>query len=249
MAFFMPQSENFKHIALWSCPRNVSTAFMYSWAQRKDTSIFDEPLYAYFLKQTGADRPDREASLTQMDSNAASVIKNVFQSPSATPITFTKNISNQILDLDWSFIENLFNIIFIRHPAEILNSYTKVIAQPTLLDIALKMQVELYEYLNNTNSKSIIIDHSTLLSNPRTCIQEICRFCEIDFDEAMLSWPAGPRIEDGPWAKFWYANVHRSTGFKSYIKWDNHEVKGTLESVYQEALVHYNYLSQKSLKL
>ena len=47
-------------LAMWSGPRNVSTAFMRSWGNREDTLVVDEPFYAHYLDYTGLDHPGRE---------------------------------------------------------------------------------------------------------------------------------------------------------------------------------------------
>jgi hypothetical protein len=235
------------HIALWSGPRNISTALMYSFAQRIDTRVFDEPLYGYFLKHTGVARPDREETMQLMDCNASSVIESVFNSGHKPPITFTKNIACHLIDLDWNFLLDCKNVILIREPEPVLNSYTKQIKSPTILDLAYEIQHEVFDFLANHQLPALVVDSKSILQNPELALKALCDALEIPMDKNMLQWTAGARSEDGPWAKYWYDSVHRSTGFESYQP-KNIQLPVSLQPLADQCREHYDYLLKFALK-
>ncbi len=202
---------------IWSSPRNISTAFMYSWAQRKDTSVVDEPLYAHYLRVTDANHPGKEDILKSQNQFADQVIGEVLLAKYPTPFVVHKQMTHHLVELDWSFLLKTKNIILIRNPREIIASYAKVIPTISMLDIGVKKQIELFNFLDQHKNLAAVIDTNELLKNPKKVIQTLCSNLNIPFDKSMLSWNAGSRKEDGVWAKYWYANVHQSTGFKKYI--------------------------------
>lgn len=236
-----------KRICLWSSPRNVSTALMYSFAQRSDTQVFDEPLYPHFLITTKAERPDREVTLRLMENDGEKVVREVILGPSNSPILFFKNIANHIVHLDRAFLSEVQNVFLIRDPKEMILSYSAVIETPNMLDLAVEMQSEVFRSLQELDGRSILIDSKQLLLNPEKVLREMCTLLEVDWKEDMLSWSAGARSEDGPWAKYWYSGVHRSTGFKKYAP-KSGELKGDLLELYERCLPHYEYLRGFSLQ-
>lgn len=205
-------------INLWASPRNVSTAMMYSWAQRADTVVLDEPLYGHFLRVTDRPHPGKEETLAQMETDGEKVVQEQLLGDFPKPVAFFKQMTHHLVDLDWSFMLGMKNIIFTRNPGRILMSYAKVIAHPTIDDIGLKKQMELLQYLEENEAHYLVLDSKSFLENPKEKLEQICEHIAIPADEKMLSWEAGPRPEDGCWAKYWYGNVHRSTGFQAYQK-------------------------------
>lgn len=235
-----------KRICLWSSPRNISTAFMYSWAQRKDTTVVDEPLYGYFLKHTGVYRPGSDEVLQQMETDARVVIEKVLLGNYATPVVFFKHLTNQAIDLDLHFMKEMVNLFFIRDPKKIIASFAEVIPNPSMLDVAMKMQFECFEFARKNIYKTIVVDSDDLLKNPEMMLQKICAACEIDFDKEMLHWQPGPKSYDGIWAPHWYANVHRSTGFERQ-QTSERELPAHLEDLYFESKKYYDYLYEFAL--
>lgn len=238
---------NTTRICLWSSPRNVSTAFMYSFANREDTVVYDEPLYPHFLRVSGAERPDREVTM-QMDTDGDRVVCELILGPHPKPIAFFKLMPHFLLELNKDFLAQTRNFFLIRDPAEILNSYTRVIEQPTMLDIGQKEAYDLYRYLEERHLTPPVIDSRSLLMDPEGILTRLCEHLGIPFSERMLSWPAGPRPEDGPWAKYWYHNVHRSTGFQPYKK-QKINLPERLWALEEECRPYYEYLLARSITL
>lgn len=208
-----------KRIALWSGPRNISTALMYSFAQRADTRVYDEPLYGFYLKETAAQEyhPAAEETINSMECNGEQVIKNMLTDESK-PVLFFKNMTHHLLDLDTAFLKHTVNVILTRNPKEMIHSFAKVIPNPSLLDLGFEQHAQLVKKLRAFGQEPIIIEGKDILKDPLQGLSQLCDQIGISFDEAMLSWEAGSRPEDGVWAKHWYGNVHSSTGFQPYIE-------------------------------
>ena len=204
-----------KIIHLWSSPRNVSTAFMYSFAQRTDTRVIDEPLYAHYLSKSQVQHPGQDEILASQEQDGDQVIKEIMSINSAE-VVFCKQMTHHLIQMDRSFLSNSLNLLFIRDPKAIINSYNKVIPNPTMEDIGIKMQAELLQELIEKKAPYWVIDSADLLKNTPTLLSKLCNKLDIPFDQNMLSWKAGPRKEDGIWAKYWYKTVHNSTEFDAY---------------------------------
>ncbi|SMO47147.1 hypothetical protein SAMN06265219_102316 [Gracilimonas mengyeensis] len=203
---------------MWSGPRNISTALMYAFAQRDDTTVVDEPLYGHYLSKTDAKEyhPSADEVMESQETDGQKVIDEVILGDYETPIAFFKNMSHHLVDLNWSFLEETTNVILTRPPRDMLPSYIKHIENPTMEDLGYAKHLEIVEYLKTVGKKPKIVDAKNILQYPQSRLRELCGSLGIPFDEAMLKWPAGPRKEDGVWAKHWYHNVHRSTGFRKY---------------------------------
>jgi len=206
-------------INLWSGPRNISTATMYAFAQRADTRVYDEPLYAHYLRTTNADEyhPGADEILATMENDGKRVIE-MMEGDHEKPIVFFKQMTHHLVELDWSFMKNMQNIILTRDPQEMLPSYAKQVSMPVMRDVGYAAHLELAEYLRSIGQPVIVLDAKKVLQNPHKVLTALCEKIGIPFDPAMLSWSAGPRPEDGVWAKHWYKNVHASTGFSTYKK-------------------------------
>jgi hypothetical protein len=228
-------------IALWSGPRNISTAMMYSFANRSDTAVVDEPLFGYFLKQTGAWRPSREEVLATMETDPKKIIDSLLEPSTDMPVFFMKHMANQLVDLDLAFLDSFKNVVLIRDPKAVLLSYSKQVEEPTLLDTAYKMQVDLIDHLNEVETPFVVLNAKSVLLNPEGQLRTLCEKINIEFQSSMLNWDAGPRKEDGVWAKYWYDSVHESTGFRAYRGKDE-ELPSNLNPLYDECMEYYRKL-------
>lgn len=236
-----------KRIHLISGPRNISTALMYSFGNRGDCSIVDEPLYAHYLTKTGKNHPGRDAVLTEMSTDPEIVIKEIFFGDYPLPIVFLKNMAHHILEMPLDFLDKLEHIFLIRDPKRLIVSFDKVYPNPNIQDIGLQREWELYEYLISKGHHPIVLDSGELLKNPAKVLAELCDRLQIPFTEKMLQWPPGPRKEDGSWAQYWYASVHKSTAFASPPT-EEVSMKEALIPLYNESIQYYNPLFAKAIK-
>lgn len=205
-------------INLWSGPRNVSTALMYSFARLPSVEVVDEPLYAHYLRVSGREHPGRDEVLQSQDSDGDSVIRQLEkrQARLAPSRLFLKQMAHHLVELDESFLSRSDNLLLVRDPEDMLPSLTIQVPDATLADTGLERQWRLYEQLRSLGQSPVVIDSRTLLKNPARVLEQVCLRIGLDYSPAMLHWPAGPRPEDGVWAKHWYHSVHRSTGFAPY---------------------------------
>lgn len=205
-------------ICLWSGPRNVSTALMYSFAQRSDTRVVDEPLYGHFLRVTGTVHPGREEVLENVNCDGDEVMRTLLGSDDGDfDILFMKQMAHHLVDVDRTFMERTRNIFLVRDPREMLPSLTIQLPDATLADTGLKMQWRLFDSLRANGQTPAIIDSRELLLDPPGVLARLCEALGISYTADMLNWPAGPRPEDGIWAKHWYHAVHQSDGFAPYV--------------------------------
>jgi len=208
-----------KPVCLWSGPRNVSTALMYSFAQRTDTEVVDEPLYGHYLRVSGAEHPGRQDVLAAMDTDGDRVMARLLAYAAETDRhVFAKQMAHHLVGLDTGFLERTRNVFLIRDPEQMLPSLTKQLPHAAIHDTGLRIQWELFERLRRAGQKPAVVDSRELLLDPSGVLQRLCDNLGLGFDEAMLRWPAGARPEDGIWAPHWYDSVHRSTGFAPYTE-------------------------------
>jgi len=209
-------SGDILRICLWSGPRNVSTAVMYAFRERADTSVVDEPLYAHYLSAAGVEHPAVQDVIAAQDTDGASVVEKVILGASPTPVRFFKHMAHHLVGLDLGFLAQVENVILTRDPEEMLPSLVQQVPNPTLDGTSLPRQVELMERIVDTGHKPIVIESKRLLTDPESTLRAICDRLGLGFEAGMLSWPTGPKPEDGVWAPHWYHNVHTSTGFDPY---------------------------------
>lgn len=240
-------SQNCLRLCMWSGPRNVSTALMYSFAQRSDTRVFDEPLYGYYLETSGAPHPGAEEVIAAMDCDGQRVVREVVLGPCPQPILFFKMMAHHLRGLDWAFLEQTVNILLTRDPRDMLPSLAKNIPHPTLRDTGYDTQVEVLRHTATRGQTTPVIDSRDLLLDPSGVLSELCRQINIPFEERMLRWEAGPRPEDGIWAKYWYASVHQSTGFIKYRP-KTDPFPDHLHPLLEECLPYYEELSQQAIR-
>ncbi|MCJ7557246.1 MAG: sulfotransferase family protein [Gammaproteobacteria bacterium] len=230
-----------KVINMWSGPRNVSTALMYSFRQRSDTVVVDEPLYGHYLKVSAADHPAAQEVMTDMDCDGDRVMRALMQHQGQRPCLFLKQMAHHLRDIDRSFLGHSLNLLLIRDPAQMLPSLQKQIPQPTLRDTGLALQWELLQELQNLGQSPAVIDARDLLLDPPGVLGSICEALGLKFERTMLHWPRGAKPEDGVWAPHWYHRVHETTGFGRY----QHKTRPfppALESLLEESRDYYQKL-------
>lgn len=208
-----------QRIAMWSGPRNISTALMRAWDNRGDTAVVDEPLYAHYLHQTGLDHPGRAEIIAAGATDWRSVIAQLTGPiPDGKAIFYQKHMTHHLLDnIDRGWLSQMSHAFLIRDPQEVILSYTKTRPTVTLADVGIRQQAELFDYIRRlTGQTPPVIDSGDFLHNPRGQLERLCALLSVPFTERMLHWPAGPRASDGIWAPYWYAAVLTSTGFVPY---------------------------------
>jgi hypothetical protein len=234
-------------ICLWSGPRNISTAILYAFAQRPDTRVIDEPLYAHYLRVSGAQHPGREEVLQSMDGNGERVVSDVILGDSDHPALFMKQMAHHLVELDLAFLSKTVNVLLIRDPEQMLPSLVNQLPNPTLADTGLSKQTELYDHLVGLGQNPPILDAREVLLDPPGVLGALCDLVGLPFDQNMLRWDPAPRPEDGVWAKHWYHNVQKSTGFAPYRpKAEPFPIE--LDSLLDMCRPHYNRLYDKSIK-
>ena len=202
---------------MWSGPRNISTALMYSFAQRTDTTVFDEPLYAHYLSSSNANEyhPGAEDILKDQENNGGKVLE-MMMGKHESPVVFFKNMTHHLLNLDRTFMKDAINVILTRDPVEMLPSFDKVIENPSMDDVGYSLHIDLVSYFKENGITPIVLDAKQVLLNPEMALKKLCVQADIPFQESMLSWSPGARKEDGIWAEYWYDSVHKSKGFMEY---------------------------------
>lgn len=203
-------------IAMWSGPRNISTAMMRAWENRGDCAVSDEPLYAHYLDHTGLDHPAREEVIADGQTDWRQVVDDLLGPvPGGAPVWYQKHMTHHLLPhIDHGWIAGLRNVLLIRDPRQVVASYVKSRATVTAQDIGLPQQVELYEALAAGGEPPPVIDAGDFLRAPEAHLRALCAWLGIDFTPRMLHWPKGRRDSDGIWAPHWYAQVWESTGFE-----------------------------------
>ena len=207
-----------QRICIWSGPRNISTALMYSFSQRNDTRVVDEPFYAHYLTRREARcyHPGAETIIASMSSDSEHIIQEQILGPSDRPVLFFKMMTHHLVDMDWSFLARTTNVILTRDPLDMLPSYAKNVAHPTMDDVGYAQHHELLCYLEGLGQAPVVLDGRLTLLDPESVLRQLCEKLGLDFDANMLHWPAGPRPEDGVWAPHWYDSIHQTTGFQPY---------------------------------
>ncbi len=208
-----------KTIAMWSGPRNISTAMMRAFENREDTCVSDEPLYAHYLNETGLEHPGA-AEVIASQENDWGELASTLTSPPVTGhhVWYQKHMTHHLLpERDIGWVRDLTNCFLIRDPAEVLSSYTRTRGEATLNDLGYPQQLALFRQVEAwTGSTPPVLDARDVLKSPDRLLGLLCDHLGIEMHSSMLSWPSGPRETDGVWGKYWYENVWRSTGFQPY---------------------------------
>ena len=238
-------------IAMWSGPRNISTALMRSFENRSDCFVSDEPFYSYFLYKTELKHPLSNEIIKYGLTDYNEIIKYITGPiPSSKNIWYQKHMAHHIsagANMDW--IKKMENCLLIRHPSDVISSYSKKNEINSIQQLGYLQQIEIYEMLTkDLGIAPIIINAEDLLREPRKMLIEICKNLKIKFNDKMLSWPPGVRKTDGLWGKHWYKQVEASTGFKPYIK-TNRIIPTKYQSLYDECIKYYDFLYQNRIIL
>ena len=240
-------TDSTKRICLWSGPRNVSTALMYSFSQRSDTKVVDEPLYAHFLRVSGAKHPLREACMAAQDADGERVARELILGPWNTSVVFFKQMAHHLVDLNLDFMQDTCNVFLTRDPEQVLPSLLLRIGQPQMRDTGFARQCELVEMLESWGQAPAVLDSRDLLLDPSGMLAALCDHLEIPFEDEMLRWPQGPKEFDGVWASEWYRNVHNTTGFHPYLP-KREPLPPELVPLLEECLPYYAKLQARALR-
>jgi len=237
-------------IAMWSGPRNISTALMRSFEARGDTAVVDEPFYAAYLYRTGLDHPMREEVIASqaIDPNEIEQML-VGPVPRNAAVWYQKHMTLHMLPdfpLDW--MAHMRNAFLIRHPRAVLASYALKRSAVTALDIGFVQQRELFEReADRLGAAPPVIDAADVLEDPAATLERLCAALEIPYTPSMLQWPAGRRATDGVWAPAWYRSVERSTGFEPQRPTLDAALPPHLRALADEAQPHYEALRSHRL--
>jgi hypothetical protein len=245
----MPKNEPVR-IAMWSGPRNISTAMMRSWGNRPDTFVCDEPFYAHYLHATGREHPGATEVIATGDCDWRKVIEQLTSAvPTGKKIFYQKQMTHHLLpQIDRGWLRAVTNCFLIRDPREVIASYLKKNNDPALEDIGFVQQVEIFDWVSgHTGAIPPVIDARDVLENPRKILGLLCEPVGVEFMDSMLSWPPGPRATDGIWAKHWYGEVMTSTTFREPSAREPEPVPERLHDVYQRSQACYERLYQHRL--
>jgi hypothetical protein len=240
---------------MWSGPRNISTAMMRAWGNRADTTVIDEPFYAYYLKRSGKNHPGADEVIANGETDWRKVVARL-TGPTAESrhqgpahIFFQKQMTHHLLpkiERDW--IVDLTNCFLIRDPREVILSYIKKNPDPELEDLGFIQQCEIFNFVRErTTSMPAVIDARDVLEDPERTLRQLCDAIGVPFDKAMLSWAPGLRETDGIWAKHWYDDVARSTSFQPYKPREG-DVPDRFREIYERCRECYERLYQYRLR-
>jgi hypothetical protein len=233
-------------VALWAGPRNGSTATMYSFAERSDTRVLDEPLFGHFLRHTGVDRPSRDEVLRTMPTSKSEALATLKPGPS-DDVLFLKHMANHLEGLNWNDVDgpDHRHVILTRHPDGVLPSYRAHIQHPTLLDLGYAHQ---HRILQLSQGHATVVAAESLFAHPEATLRALCAALDLPWQPGMLTWKKGGRPEDGVWAQYWYDGVHRSTGWEPRLL-AHGEVPKELSDLRETCLDHYLALESHALTL
>jgi hypothetical protein len=233
-------------IAMWSGPRNISTAMMRSFENREDTAVVDEPFYAAYLLKTGLDHPMRDAVLLSQQLDWQRVVDRLLGPvPRGQPVFYQKHMTHHMLpEFGRSWIRFCHNAFLIRSPEQVLASYAEKRSQVTLADIGFVEQRELFEReADRLGNPPPVIEAADVLENPRGMLTALCAVLGVSFSDRMLDWPKGRRPTDGIWAPVWYEAVEESTGFTRPVGPQPKLMADELRPIADAARPHYERLA------
>lgn len=206
-------------LAMWSGPRNISTAMMRSFENRRDSWVSDEPLYAHYLLRTGLDHPGREEVIASLEHNWDKLTSNLTGPiPECRKIWYQKQMTHHYsFEENDEWLDKVTNCFLIRHPAEVIVSFLQRFRLEDWEQIGFPQQIRLFHIIRNrTGQVPVVIDAKDILKDPKKALSALCEQVGISFMEEMLSWPSGSRETDGVWGKHWYENLVKTSGFTPY---------------------------------
>ena len=234
---------------MWSGPRSISTAFMRSFENRPDTFVTDEPFYTYYLQKTGIDHPFRDEVLAHGNTDWNSVVNEITGPiPEGKKIWYQKHMAQHNLpgcDIKW--VEKLQNCLLIRHPREVIISYSQKYEILSIAQLGYLQQIALFNMLTDMGIFPLVLDAEDVLKNPDQMLKLLCTKLDIPFYDKMLSWPIGKRDSDGIWGRYWYGRVEASKGFHPYIK-KKGEIPSKYQDIFSACMESYQHLYSHRLK-
>jgi hypothetical protein len=239
-------------IAMWSGPRNISTAMMYAFGNRPDCEVWDEPFYAFSLRERGNDHPLKQEILERYDSRYETIVTRCLSPPPpGKTLFYQKHMTHHMLPgFDRRWIQKLTNAFLIRDPLRVLSSYARKWQEVSLRDIGIVEQWEIFELVADAlGSAPIVVDAEDVLSNPPAVLRSLCHALNIDFSETMLSWPPGPKPFDGLWGSHWYNAVHASGGFENRPTFVMAPLPRSLQKIADDAVPVYQRLRSHRLAI
>ena len=230
-------------IAVWSGPRNISTALMYSFVQRKDFIAIDEPFYASYLRLTGLDHPMRDEVISSQSSDPIKVaVSLVKETGRNKPHVYQKHMTQHMVSgIPRFWMTKIRNVFLVRHPARVVASFAKKIDHPTKDDLGFEKQTELLRFLLKAGYVPIVVNSFELRKNPKKMLVKLCNALGLEFDPCMLTWSAGGSPYDGVWARHWYGAVHQSIGF-SKPEGPLPDLKNSLRLLAENAMNDYEFM-------
>ncbi len=244
-----PMNEPLR-IAMWSGPRNISTAMMRAWENRPDTVVVDEPLYAHYLQATGARHPIAAEVIAAGETDWRVVVAQLTGAvPNGRAVFYQKQMTHHLLpEMGREWLDQVVNCFLIRDPREVIASYLKKNGEPSALDVGFLQQAEIFDLVRaRTGTVPPVIDAREVAENPERVLRLLCAAVGVEFSDAMLSWPAGLRPTDGIWAAHWYGEVATSTSFRPPMDREL-EVPARLERLCDECQEIYERLYQHRLR-
>ena len=236
-------------IAMWSGPRNISTAMMRAWGNREDTAVIDEPFYAFYLKTTGIQHPAADEVIATGETDWRRVVAQLTGPiPDGKRIFFQKQMTHHLLpEVDREWLGTVTNCFLIRDPREVISSYIKKREDPAFEDLGFVQQSEIFDFVREqTNKVPPVVDAKDVLESPERTLRLLCDAIGVEFSESMLSWPPGLRDTDGIWAKHWYGEVAKTTSFTPYRP-TPHELAENFRELYERCRDSYEKLYKHRL--
>lgn len=237
-------------LAMWSGPRNISTAMMRSWENREDTVVVDEPLYAHYLVATGVNHPGREEVIASQSNDWRVVAQQLTGPiPGGRSIWYQKHMTQHLLpDMELGWLDALTNCFLIRRPELVVASFTQTRPDAALWELGFEQQTRIFHHVSDRLGKApLVLDAEDILRAPAAMLGALCAVLRISYSERMLRWPAGPRASDGIWAPHWYAAVERSTGFEPHQPRDP-ELDAFQQGLVERCRPHYEALAGHRLR-
>jgi len=236
-------------LSMWSGPRNISTAMMRAFGNRSDCQPVDEPFYAYYLSKTGLRHPMRDEVIASQATGWKEVIEQIDAPlPQGKSLLYLKHMTQHILpEIDKESMRDHTHCFLIRHPRLVIASFSEKWSGVSAEATGFKQQLALYNYYKDQGATVCVIEGEDVQKSPKAMLELLCRKCSISFDEKMLSWPLGPRPEDGVWGKHWYNAVENSSSFAPYVEKEV-SLDPELEKLAEELEPYYNEMKRHKIE-